>query len=122
MQWEDERNNHGLGESLSEVFCAFYVLCSTLLHLQPLRFHCFGGEAVRHEREISKVKTGFFSERDECKPLLLGRSLAGNLVKPLMSLYGAEWRERGYGLRTAATLTLVVRRSTNLSARSHPLS
>jgi hypothetical protein len=25
--------------------------------------------------------------------------LAGNLVKPLSSLYGTEWRERGYGLR-----------------------
>jgi hypothetical protein len=25
--------------------------------------------------------------------------LAGNLVKPLLSLYGTEWRERGYGLR-----------------------
>jgi hypothetical protein len=25
--------------------------------------------------------------------------LAGNLETPLMSLYGTEWRERGYGLR-----------------------
>jgi hypothetical protein len=25
--------------------------------------------------------------------------LAGNPVKPLLSLYGTEWRERGYGLR-----------------------
>jgi hypothetical protein len=25
--------------------------------------------------------------------------LARNLVKPLLSLYGTEWRERGYGLR-----------------------
>jgi hypothetical protein len=24
--------------------------------------------------------------------------LAGNLVKPLLSLLGTEWRERGYGL------------------------
>ncbi len=24
--------------------------------------------------------------------------MAGNLVKPLLSLYGTEWRERGYGL------------------------
>jgi hypothetical protein len=32
------------------------------------------------------------------QPVLLGRSLAGNLVKPLMSLYGTERRERGYGL------------------------
>jgi hypothetical protein len=26
-------------------------------------------------------------------------ALAGNLDKPLLSLYGTEWRERGYGLR-----------------------
>ena len=24
--------------------------------------------------------------------------MAGNPVKPLLSLYGTEWRERGYGL------------------------
>ncbi len=44
-------------------------------------------------------KNWFLSERDECKPVLLGLSLAGNLVKPLLSLYGTKWRERGYGLR-----------------------
>ncbi len=33
LQREYERNNHGLGERLSEVFCAFCILCSTLLHL-----------------------------------------------------------------------------------------
>jgi hypothetical protein len=38
-----------------------------------------------------------FAEIDQCKPDLLELSLAGNLFKPLMSLYGAEWRERGYG-------------------------
>jgi hypothetical protein len=27
-------------------------------------------------------------------------SLAGYLVKPVLSLYGIEWRERGYGLGT----------------------
>jgi hypothetical protein len=48
-------------------------------------------EAVRHEREIqSKEKLNFFAEIDQCKPVLLGHSLAGNLVKPLMSLYGTE--------------------------------
>ncbi len=40
-----------------------------------------------------------FVERAKCKPFLLRISLAGNLEKPLMSLYGNEWRERGYGLR-----------------------
>ncbi len=29
--------------------------------------------------------------------------MAGNLVKPLLSLYGTEWRERGYGLGLYAT-------------------
>jgi hypothetical protein len=29
---------------------------------------------------------------------LLGLLLAWNLVKPLISLYGTEWRKRGYGL------------------------
>jgi hypothetical protein len=28
--------------------------------------------------------------------------LAGNLVKPLLSLYGTEWRERGYGLSSTS--------------------
>ena len=45
-----------------------------------------------------EVKTGFCRNRS-MQPVLLGLSLAGNLVKPLLSLYGTEWRERGYGLR-----------------------
>jgi hypothetical protein len=44
-------------------------------------------------------KNWIFAEIDQRKPVLLGLSLAGNLVKPLMSLYGNEWSERGYGLR-----------------------
>jgi hypothetical protein len=39
-----------------------------------------------------------FAEGDKWKPVLLRLSLAGNLEKPLKSLYGTEWRERGYGL------------------------
>ncbi len=31
-----------------------------------------------------------FAERDKCKPVLLRLSLAGNLEKPLMSLYGTR--------------------------------
>jgi hypothetical protein len=53
-----------------------------------------------HEQLISnggRFKPAF-AERDKCKPVLLGLSLAGNLVKLLLSLYGTEWRERGYGL------------------------
>jgi len=34
------------------------------------------------------------------KTVLLGLSLDGNLVKPLTSFYGTEWRDRGYGLWT----------------------
>ena len=45
-----------------------------------------------------EVKTGFCRNRS-MQPVLLGLSLAGNPVKPLLSLYGTEWRERGYGLR-----------------------
>jgi hypothetical protein len=30
--------------------------------------------------------------------------LAGNLVKPLLSLYGTEWRERGYVFLLAGAL------------------
>ncbi len=44
-----------------------------------------------------------FAKIDQYKPVLLGLSLAGNLVKPLMSLYGTEWRDRGYGLRGSMT-------------------
>ncbi len=42
-----------------------------------------------------------FAERNKCKPVLLRLSLDGNLEtpNPLISLYGTEWRERGYGLR-----------------------
>jgi hypothetical protein len=52
-----------------------------------------------HEREISNAggKNRIFTEIDKCKPVLLGLSLAENLVKPLLSLYGTKWRERGYG-------------------------
>jgi hypothetical protein len=39
------------------------------------------------------------AERNKFKPVLLRLSLVINLEKPLMSLYGTEWRERGYGLR-----------------------
>jgi hypothetical protein len=49
-----------------------------------------------------EVKNGSI---DQCKPVLLELSLAGNLVKPLLSLYGAEWREYGYG-HLASRLTL----------------
>jgi hypothetical protein len=45
-----------------------------------------------------------FAERDECKPVLLSL-LAGNLVKPLLSLYGTEWRERGYASMHPGDLT-----------------
>jgi hypothetical protein len=55
-----------------------------------------------HEQLISnggRFKSAF-AQRDKCKPVLLGLSLAENLVKTLLSLYGTKWRERGYGLWT----------------------
>ena len=36
----------------------------------------------------------------KCKPVLQRLSLAGNLEKPLMSLYGTEWRDCGLWLWT----------------------
>jgi len=58
-------------------------------------------EAVRHEQQISNAgwKKLNFAERDKWKPVLLRLSLARNLEKPLISLFGTEWRERGYGLK-----------------------
>ncbi len=38
-----------------------------------------------------------FAGRDKCKPVLPRLSLVGNLEKPLMSLYGTEWRDRRGG-------------------------
>jgi hypothetical protein len=35
-------------------------------------------------------KNWIFAENDKNKPVLLRLSLAGNLVKPLISLYGTE--------------------------------
>jgi hypothetical protein len=43
-------------------------------------------------------KIWIFAIRYKCKPVLLRLSLAGNLKKTLLSLYGKKWRERGYGL------------------------
>jgi hypothetical protein len=63
-------------------------------------------EAVRHDREISiagRLKLDF-AKRDHGQPVLLGLSLAGNLAKPLISLYGTGVRERGYGVASSCTL------------------
>jgi hypothetical protein len=43
--------------------------------------------------------------------VLLGLSLAGNLVKPLISLYGTKWRDRDYGLRNHAFAVLLHQQS-----------
>jgi hypothetical protein len=45
----------------------------------------------------AEVKTGFYRKRSMetgSSETLIGE----NLEKPLLSLYGSEWRERGYGL------------------------
>ncbi len=62
-----------------------------------------------HEREISNAgrQKMDFAEIGQWKPVLLGLSLAGNLVKPLLYLYGTEWRERGYGLRKNLNLCIL---------------
>jgi hypothetical protein len=53
--------------------------------------------------QIQRGKNWDFAERDECKPVLLGLSLAGNLVKPLLSLYRTEWRERSHHIEKSST-------------------
>jgi hypothetical protein len=55
-----------------------------------------------------------FTEIDQCKPVLLGLSLAGNLAKPFLSLYGTEWGERGYGLCTNTKLGTIFNEDTYL--------
>jgi hypothetical protein len=45
---------------------------------------------------------------NQCKPVLLGLSLAGNMVKLLMSLYETEWRERDSGLRATIPFALIL--------------
>ena len=72
-----------------------------------------GGRGVREVRQLEAPVDAAVSETrlvDRCNPVLLGLSLAGNLVKPLLSLYGTEWRERGYGLRGVATLCIICNR------------
>ncbi len=58
-----------------------------------------------------------FAERDKCKPVLLRLSLAGSLEKPLMSLFGTEWTERGYGFLNQ--FVEIPRRSTVLLSASY---
>jgi hypothetical protein len=41
-------------------------------------------------------KNWIFPKAMNANPVLLGLSLAGYLVKPLLTLYGTEWRELGY--------------------------
>jgi hypothetical protein len=68
----------------------------------PQDFYCINLESAEavdmNGRFQMQGGKNWFLPRDERKPVLLGLSLAGNLVKPLLSLYGTEWRERGYGL------------------------
>ncbi len=54
-----------------------------------------GGTKWMGDFKCREVKTEF------CRKSLMqtGSSLAGNLVKPLISLNGTKWRDRGYGLR-----------------------
>ena len=58
--------------------------------------------------------------KNKCKPVLLRLSLAGNLEKPLLSLYGTEWRERGYGLRMLCTVQAVAEWGRTQENRADP--
>jgi hypothetical protein len=60
-----------------------------------------------------EVKTGF-CRKNECKPVLPRLSLAGNLEKPLLSLYETEWRERGYTVDPANAFAICAKDKTGL--------
>jgi hypothetical protein len=86
------------------------LLLLTLNHLLlPKVFSATrGGTIVLHElrwynmngrSQIQGGKNWILPKETKCKPVPLRLSLAENLEIPLMSLYGTEWRERGYGLR-----------------------
>ncbi len=50
-----------------------------------------------------------FAGRNKCRSVLLKHSLARNLEKPVMSLHGTEWRDRGYGLSRITTIFTILR-------------
>ncbi len=53
-----------------------------------------------------EVKIGFWRKR--CKSVILRLAKAGNLEKPLMSLYGTEWREHdAYAIHTVGSVIRV---------------
>jgi hypothetical protein len=54
-----------------------------------------GSVALDSDAEWSKLD---FAERDKCRPVLRRLSLARNLEKPVMSLYGTELTERNFRL------------------------
>jgi hypothetical protein len=63
----------------------------------PLRIWIQRRYGMNRRSQMQGVKLDF-AERDKCKPVLLRLLWAVHLEKPRMSLYGTEWRERGYGL------------------------
>jgi hypothetical protein len=67
-------------------------VCTDLFWQNPVctSLHLRSPEARAMNPGWSKLD---FAERHKCKPVLLSLSLAGNLEKPLMSLYGTKWRE-----------------------------
>ncbi len=71
-----------------------------------------------------EIKTGF-CRKNKCKPVLLKLSLAGNLEKPLISLYGTEWSERCYGTCLVALIMAMIskrRRNEASILTSFPIS
>ncbi len=61
-----------------------------------------GGTTWTGDLKCTEGKNWLFPKEINANPVLPGLSLAGNLEKLLMSLYGTEWSERGYGLRFPA--------------------
>ncbi len=81
--------------SQGRTWVVFPVFQTMRVSNEPVCIYLFhSSEAVWHEQLISD-----FSERVKCRLVLLRLWLARNLENPVMSLYGTEWRERGFRLR-----------------------
>ncbi len=89
-QWESQKNRFALN------------YFGKIRFLPPCIWNILRRWTWTGDFKCREVKTGFCRNRS-MQTGSSGLSLAGNMVKPLLSLYGTEWRERGYGHRSCRT-------------------
>jgi hypothetical protein len=63
--------------------------------ISKIDFKTRGGTYEISDAGLSKLN---FAERDKCRPVPLRLSLARNLEKPVMSIYGTKWRKCSFRL------------------------